>query len=125
MNHNQLYFIIIDSNDNVFGHYHPSVIDKIDDYIYDSNMFIFTLNNNGRSGIKKFDNQNGNKAYTCIYKDNNYYCYGYRICQIDTNDSCISDSIENRFSGIEKTTLTGNYDPTCFTTKRIIVIQMK
>ena len=47
LHHNQLYFIIIDSNDNVFGHYHPSVINKINDYIYDRNIFIFILNNNG------------------------------------------------------------------------------
>ena len=55
MNHNQLYFIIIDSNDNVFGHYHSSVIDKINNWIYDSNIFIFTLNSNGRCEIKKFE----------------------------------------------------------------------
>ena len=126
MNHNQLYFIIIDSNDNVFGHYHPSVIDKIDDYIYDSNMFIFTLNNNGRSEIKKFDNKNGN-ASTYIWNDNNYYyCnWGYDIRQIDINRSFIDSSIENCYSGIENTTLTGNYYPNKFTTKRLIVIQMK
>lgn len=128
MNHNQLYFIIIDSNDNVFGHYHPSVIDKIDDYIYDSNMFIFTLNNNGRSEIKKFNNKNGNNAYTRIWNNNSYYyiCpYSYYIYQIDTNDSFIYNYIEDYYSGIEKTTLTGNYLPNKFTTKRIIVIQMK
>lgn len=33
--------------------------------------------------------------------------------------------IEDCYSGIEKTTLTGNYNPNHFTTKRIIVIQMK
>ena len=54
MNNNQLYFIVIDSNDNVFGHYHSSVIDQ-HGYNYYSNKFIFTLNNNGRCGIKKCD----------------------------------------------------------------------
>ena len=129
MNHNQLYFIVIDSNDNVFGHYHPSVINRIyDSGNYDSNIFIFTLNSNGRCGIKKFNNKNGNKAFTCIYNNNSYYydCnYGYYIGQIDTNDSFISNYIEDRFSGIGKTTLTGNYYPNRFTTKRLIVIQMK
>ena len=125
MNHNQLYFIAIDSNDNVFGHYHSGVIDKIGSSIYDSNMFMFILNRNGRCGIKKFNNKYG-KACTCIYNNNYYYdCYGYYICQIDTNNSCIYKSIGDRYSGIEKTTLTGNYYPDCFTTKRIIVIQMK
>ena len=127
MNHNQLYFIIIDSKNNVFGHYHSSVIDKINNWIYDSNIFIFTLNSNGRCEIKKFNNKNGNEAYTYIYKDNNYYysCYGYAIYQIDTNNSSINSDIEKYYSGIENTTLTGNYYPNYFTTKRIIVIQMK
>ena len=125
INHNQLYFITIDSNNNVFGHYHSGIIDKIDSSIYDSNIFIFTLNSNGRSGVKKFDYQY-EKAYTHIYKNNNYYfCDIYGIYQIDTNSSYIYSSIEDRYSGIEKTTLTGNYNPNHFTTKRIIVIQMK
>ena len=125
MNHNQLYFIVIDSNDNVFGHYHPGVIDKIGDND-NSNIFIFTLNNNGRCGIKKFNNKNG-KTGTWIWNSDNYYnCYcGYDIYQIDTNNSYIDSSIENYYSGIENTTLTGNYNPNHFTTKRIIVIQMK
>ena len=89
-------------------------------------MFVFTLYSNGRCGIKKFNNKGGNEAYTFIYNDKDYYyCYGYDIHQIDTNDSCINNWIENYFSGIEKTTLTGNYYPNKFTTKRIIVIQMK
>ena len=29
MNHSHLYFIVIDSDNNVFGHYHNSIIDKI------------------------------------------------------------------------------------------------
>ncbi len=29
MNHSHLYFIVIDSNDNVFGHYHSTLINKI------------------------------------------------------------------------------------------------
>ena len=37
----------------------------------------------------------------------------------------IINYIGDYFSGIEKTTLTGNYYPNYFTTKRIIVIQMK
>ena len=125
MNHNQLYFIIIDSKNNVFGHYHSSVIDKINNWIYDSNIFIFTLNSNGRCEIKKFNNKNVNNAFTYIDNDNNYYCNGYDIYQIDTNNSFINSDIENYYSGIEKTILTGNYYPNYFTTKRIIVIQMK
>ena len=126
MNHNQLYFIIIDSNDNVFGHYHSGVIDIIDNCNIDSNMFMFTLNSNRRCGIMKFNNKSGNNTYTYIFNVNDYYSCDSRYCinQIDTNDSWIHYSIKE-FSGIEKTTLTGNYYPDCFTTKRLIVIQMK
>ena len=122
-----LYFIVIDSNDNVFGHYHPSIIDRISNDNF-SNIFIFTLNSNGRCEIKKFNRKGGDITYTCIWNSNDYYrCgpYGYAIRKIDTNNSFIDSSIEDYFSGIEKTILTGNYYPNYFTTKRIIVIQMK
>ena len=126
LNHNQLCFIAIDSNDNVFGHYHPGVIDKINGWIYDNNIFIFTLNSNGRSGVKKFNGKHGN-TYTWIYNGNDYYgcSWGYDIYQIDTNRSGISDYIVDYFEGIETTTLTGNCIPDYFTTKRVIVIEMK
>ena len=132
MNHNQLYFIAIDSHDNVFGHYHPGVIDEISNFIYDDNIFIFTLNSNGRSGVKKFNRKRENNC-TYIYDNNKYYnCYfcfdcGYWIHQIDTNNSWINnDVIVNCFEGIEETTLTGNCWPKdYFTTKRVIIIEMK
>ena len=86
LNHNQLYFIAIDSNDNVFGHYHPGVIDKIGDRIYDNNIFIFTLNSNGRSGVKKFDSKTDiytqidcYELYNCGSKSYNIY----RVSRID------------------------------------------
>ena len=126
LNHNQLYFIAIDSNDNVFGHYHPGVIDKIGYNIHDNNIFIFTLNSNGRSGVKKFNRKAGN-TFTYICNDNNYCVCGcgYWIYQINTNDSCIDNDIVNCFEGIKKTTLTGNCYPDKFTTKRVIIIEMK
>ena len=62
MNHNQLYFIIIDSNDNVFGHYNEVKINKTGDYTRDEQSFLFTLNNNGRCEIKKV-----NKYYNELY----------------------------------------------------------
>ena len=83
------------------------------------------MNSNGRSGVKKFDRKDGDTC-TCIYNDNDYFvCYGYDIRQIDTNDSSIDDRIVNYFEGIETTTLTGNCFPYNFTTKRVIIIEMK
>ena len=55
INHSHLYFIIIDSNNNVFGHYHNGIIDIVGMYIFDQNIFMFSLNSNGRIGIKKFE----------------------------------------------------------------------
>jgi len=114
MNHNQLYFIIIDSNNNVFGHYHSGVINKINSRIHDSNIFIFTLNSNGRCGIKKFklkSNEYEHSVY--IYNDNRFYCCGNGnncYCDIhsigNNNDSYICD-MSNSYEDINKTDLIG------------------
>ena len=89
------------------------------------------MNSNGRSEIKKFDN-NRKRSYTYICNINdNYYEYGnglsccYTVHQIDSSCSGMHDNIVNGFEGMEKTTLTGNNWPDHFTTKRIIVIEMK
>ena len=122
MKQSKLYFIVIDSNDNVFGHYHPGVIDTGDKQ--DENIFLFTLNSNGRCEVKKFDKKDRDTG-TYIQGGNHYYsCSGYSTRQIDTDESFVDD-ISDFFEGIEKTTLTGNYDTVFFTTRRLIVIQMK
>ena len=58
--HSQLYFIVIDSNNNVFGHYHPGFVGHFNvegyDGDHDDGIFLFTLNSNGRCGVKKYDN---------------------------------------------------------------------
>ena len=46
INHSHLYFIVIDSDENVFGHYHNKTVNEIDSDIYDSDIFLFTLNSN-------------------------------------------------------------------------------
>ena len=131
MNQSKLYFIVIDSNDNVFGHYHPGVIDKIGN-CSDNDIFLFTLNSNGRSGVQKFNNK-GKKTSTYIWNDDKYYSCGssydsnsyYCIDQTDTDCSfIIGEYIVNSFEGIKTNTLTGNCYPDGFETVRIIVIQM-
>ena len=69
MNHSHLYFIVIDSDDNVFGHYHNGIIDKIVIPISDKSIFMFTLNSNGRCEIKKFENK---ERYVFSFIFNNY-----------------------------------------------------
>ena len=124
LNHGQLYFIAIDLNDNVFGHYYTDVIDTVGrNYSY--NLFMFTLNSNGRCGVMKFDSEKHMGMYTSIYSRDDYCGYDYAIVQLDTNYSWINKDIVDDFEGVEKTTLTGNCSPEYFTTKRVIVIQMK
>ena len=138
INHSHLYFIIIDSNDNVFGHYHNNIIDRIADYINDPNIFMFTLYSNGRNGIKKYERKR--KLYTFIYEGNDseakFYCCGndennydgYGIFKIEDIDEkhenylcCYSyenakfedengfiQNIQNNFKDIKPTDLTGN-----------------
>ena len=55
INHSHLYFIVIDSNYNVFGHYHNSIVDEIGSWFKDDKSFMFTLNSNGRNGVEKFE----------------------------------------------------------------------
>ena len=98
-------------------------------------MFLFTLNSNGRSKVKKFDNIY--KCNTSIYEDKDFYSciydsfvgslsYCFQICQIGTKRSYIDGpKLVNGFKEIETTTLTGNCFPERFTTKRIIIVQMK
>ena len=127
LNHSQLYFIIIDSNDNVFGHYHPGVIDEVGENC-DNNIFLFSLNSNGRTTLRKYVSKL-RKISTWIYDENHYYSccssgHCYDVDRIDPNCSriCGYDMVRT-FQGIKQTTLTGR--PGYFTTVRIIVIQMK
>ena len=53
LRHSHLYFIVIDSNENVFGSYTDSDIYQVDSDIRSNNPFIFTLFSNGRCGVKK------------------------------------------------------------------------
>ena len=55
VNHSHLYFITIDSNNNVFVHYHNGIIGGFETEIYDKSIFMFSLNSNGRCEIKKFE----------------------------------------------------------------------
>ena len=138
INHEHLYFIVFDSNDNVFGHYHDGVIDRISkdeedgDSFYDPHIFIFTLNSNGRCGVQKFDS-NYATSFTCIQNDYGFYNIGndkkggcYYFSQIDTNESCIcEDNLNNSFKGITKNILVGESDCDEIIIRKIVVLEMK
>ena len=126
-----MYFIVIDSNDNIFGHYHSGVIERASSQAVDDNIFLFTLNSNGRCDIQKY-NSKGNSIYTFIYNDNDFYRCGnssrwcYIVGRINSKMSYIDGKgVTYTFDGIQKIDLTGNYWPDKVESKRIVVIQMK
>ena len=139
LKHQHLYFIVIDSDDNVFGHYNEGTISKTGIYVRDEKSFMFTLNNNNRCGIKKFQlksNEFEHSVYVCNNTGNDYSYYycgngnsGY--CAIgsigQTNGSGICD-MSKSYEGINRTDLIGRDPGTksiSFTTKRLIVLEMK
>ena len=133
MNQCQLYFIVIDTEEIVFGHYHPGVIDKTYYEVHDSKIFLFTINSNGRCGVIKFDSKRKD-SFTCLYENENCYECGYgddddgessySVTAIDVGGSSVYNEIVKQFKGVKKTTLTGHPWPHFFTPKRLIVIQM-
>ena len=64
MNKSYLYFIVIDLDNNIFVYYHIRMIEYIDECIDDEYFFIFTLNNNEKCKINKFNN----KQHIYMYK---------------------------------------------------------
>ena len=120
-----MYFIVVDSNDNVFGHYHPSIINLVDRKIIDNKIFVFTLNSNGRSEVRSYRNI-GNEARTYIFAKG--YFYGnacYRVYRIDVNESYVHGDLGGYYRGLDSKVFTGNVAPNHFTVRRLIVIEMK
>ncbi|BFU26084.1 trichohyalin, putative [Entamoeba histolytica] len=126
INKEHIIIIIEDTEGNKFGGYVNEKIDKVDSWISDLHLFVFSLESKGRiEGMKKFDIKRPqhsfklhNKSHNClfsfglgdivVYKENNKtksYCYQFSF-EYKGN--------ENALCGKEH-----------FTPKRIIVIQMK
>ena len=133
MDQEHLYFIVIDNQNNVFGHYHPSVIHGIRTDCIDNNIFMFTLFSNGRCEPKKFEGKGnlctqllqGERFYKVSYPKNDGN--GVWLYEFDNIDRSNMGPLNNYFIGIVGTELTGRNCSlsTCqFTQKRIIVIQM-
>ncbi|BFU25791.1 trichohyalin, putative [Entamoeba histolytica] len=130
MNKEHIIIIIEDEDGNKFGGYVNSKIDKVDDYIYDSKSFLFSLESNGRiEGMKKFDIKEPQHAFILFNQSDNYLfgfgCYGDIAVYKENNktkSSCFQRSFE--YEGILNA-LCGKQHPEGFTPKRIIVIEMK
>ena len=67
LHYQHLYFIIINSNTNVFIHFNEVNIDKIDNYTRDEQSFLFILNSNKRYRIKKYNIKTRELTIFCYY----------------------------------------------------------
>ncbi|BFU26540.1 predicted protein [Entamoeba histolytica] len=129
MNKENLIIIIEDEEGNKFGGYVNSKIDKIDEWLYDSHSFVFSLESKGRmKGMKKFDIKLPEYAF-CLYNqsDNCLFQFGFNdICVYKENNKTYSYCVEfsYEYEGISNA-LCGKQYPSYFTPKRIIVIEMK
>ncbi|BFU18144.1 predicted protein [Entamoeba histolytica] len=128
MNKEHIIIIIEDEDGNKFGGYVNSKIDKVDEWIYDSKSFVFSLESKGRmKGMMKFDIKQpdyafwlDNQSSDCLFE----FGYGFGDIRVykenyKTESYCKQCSFE--YEGI-RNALCGKYN---FTPKRIIGIEMK
>ncbi|BFU22404.1 TLD, putative [Entamoeba histolytica] len=128
MNKEHLIILIEDEEGNKFGGYVDSKIDKVDDKIYDSKSFLFSLESKGRmKGMKKFDIKQPEYAFKLYNQsDDRLFVFGYGdIFVYKENYKTKSFCKQHSFSYEEiSNALCGNYQYR-FTPKRFIVIEMK
>ena len=122
LNHKQVYMIVIDSDNNVFGYYSCGTVVQ-NNVNYSSENFMFSLHSNGRCETKKF--ASSLLSYCYVYSNDNYFFCGgfegFKIYKIGTK-SVIPDNISDTFTDLDQKLLTGNDS---FIVKRVVVIQMK
>ncbi|BFU22788.1 trichohyalin, putative [Entamoeba histolytica] len=129
MNKEHIIIIIEDEEENKFGGYVNEKIDKVDEWIYDSQSFVFSLESTGRmERMMKFDIKQPQYAFWLynqssvglfVFGGNDILVYKENY---KTTSSCKQSSFE--YEGIENA-LCGKQHPNRFTPKRIIVIEMK
>ncbi|BFU26452.1 predicted protein [Entamoeba histolytica] len=129
MNKEHIIIIIEDSEGNKFGGYVNSKIDKVDDKIYDSYSFVFSLESKGRmEGMKKFYIKQQQRAFYLYNQSHNcLFEFGYGdICVYKEDNKTYSfcNQYSFEYEGISNA-LCGKQFPNRFTPKRIIVIEMK
>ena len=130
LNKSNLIFIIEDTNNNKFGGYISSTIDKENSYINDSNAFVFSLKSNNRNKeMKKFNISDSSNAFYLYDKsDSRIFGFGrgHDICmkKKDSSSKHFCHHTSFNYEGISNA-LCGSTHPNTFSSKRIVVIQMK
>ncbi|KAL7721032.1 TLDc domain-containing protein [Entamoeba marina] len=125
-NKNNLYFIHFDNNDNIYGGYLFSTINKVNKFIEDPKAFVFSLVKNG--DIKKetylLTTQFKTRAF-CLFSENSNHLllqFGCDICAYEINRNLSNckplcydyNGIDTPFVGTKNT----------FSLQRLIVVQM-
>ncbi|BFU24994.1 trichohyalin, putative [Entamoeba histolytica] len=129
MNKEHIIIIIEDKEGNKFGGYVNSKIDKVDDFINDSQSFVFSLESKGRmEGMMKFDIKQPQYAFWLWNQSHDFlFAFGGGSdILVGKENYKISwcDQLSFDYKGIENA-LYGKQYPNHFTPKRIIVIEMK
>ena len=133
--HEKLYFIVFDENNNIFGHFHGDRFRVYNSGICAINettgAFIFTLNNNGRCGIEKFQVIE-KKSRTVIGESFAYYSFfrfnylSYSIGRISSEDTQPNSTMKSSIEGSNEPSSQNLIGKTGkFLTKRLIVLEMK
>ncbi|BFU24019.1 trichohyalin, putative [Entamoeba histolytica] len=100
-NKEHIIIIIEDEEENKFGGYVNEKIDKVDEWIYDSKSFLFSLESNGRmERMMKFDIKQSQYAFTLLNKS--HVClfafgFGYDICVRKENYKTLSHCKQSSF----------------------------
>ena len=87
---------------------------------------MFTLNSNGRCGIKKFNNKKPEYVCTRIWNDNYFYACGYcgyEVCEIDRASSIVNSNISEWFDVNNPTIFTGLGIQDYYIPKRVIALE--
>ena len=130
MEHRHLYFIIIDSNYNIFGHYCSNGMERINYDIYDDDHFFFTLYSNERIGLMKYEHSIKKDNDNCMRLSEDYYyeCgqkHNLRIHSFIPNASEMKNINEIYDNIHSNEIIRSDISLIQFTTMRLVVIQMK
>jgi len=140
----KLYFIIVDSEDNIFGCYNP--VNHFSKCVLSKRIFAFSLRTNGRVNSIKYDREENDDqtTFTKINSKNSLFCLGTGNIDnfVETpeilisdlspncNDNFISKDISKVFKKCDKFSFTGRNSSVdkngnvTFTVKRLVVLQM-
>ena len=127
MNHQHLYFIVIDENNSIFGHYHNDRITRIGNN-YSDTMFMFSLSSYGKDVIAKYAGKKKGLFTYISYNQDFFTCSNsYAIGPINSNTSSIDSEVKDYFSNANKKLFVRSKmfkSSALFVAKRLIVIEM-